>query len=157
MSYAKLREFFPSDQQQSLAAFHPSRQPGRRGHEHLPLLCPPGCETLESQARRQDHWHREHIEPVGEALPILPPLVRRREPGSRQSWIREQTRLGRLVQPQAAPGIVTDHYYWVECSRSIKLTALLSNSPIKITALLFIRAVIITGLFIFWKINFLVC
>ena len=26
--------------------------------------------------------------------------------------------------------------YWVECSRSIKLTALLPNSPIKLTALL---------------------
>ena len=39
--------------------------------------------------------------------------------------------------------------YWVECSRSIKLTALLSKSPIKLTALLFIRAVIITGLFCF--------
>ena len=28
------------------------------------------------------------------------------------------------------------HNYWVECSRSIKLTALLPNSPIKLTALL---------------------
>ena len=39
--------------------------------------------------------------------------------------------------------------YWVQCSTSIRLTALLSNRPIKITALLFIRAVIITDLFLF--------
>ena len=44
--------------------------------------------------------------------------------------------------------------HWAECSRSIKLTALLSNSPIKLTALLFIRAVIIIGLFHLWKIDF---
>ena len=41
--------------------------------------------------------------------------------------------------------------YWVECSRSVKLTALISSTPIKLTALLLIRAVSLTGLFLFKK------
>ena len=45
----------------------------------------------------------------------------------------------------------------MECSRSVKLTALISNSPIKLTALLLIRAVSLTGQFIFRKINFCSC
>ena len=41
--------------------------------------------------------------------------------------------------------------YTADCSRSIKLTAQLSNSPIKQTVLLVIRAVSLTGLFLFLK------
>ena len=39
--------------------------------------------------------------------------------------------------------------YTAECSISIKLTAQLSNSPIKQTALSIIRAVSLTGLILF--------
>ena len=39
--------------------------------------------------------------------------------------------------------------------KAFKLTALIPNSPIKLTAQLFIKAVSLTGLFHLWKIIFL--
>ena len=46
---------------------------------------------------------------------------------------------------------------WVECSRSVKLTALISNRAVSLIGLLEIRAVNLTGLFPFQKINFCPC
>ena len=66
-------------------------------------------------------------------------------------WIlREKTVL-------VKPNTLDEASHWVECSRSVKLTALISIRSIKLTALLLIKAVNLTGLFLFQKIKFCPC